>query len=580
MARSLIIFRNQNFRVMWTALLITETGTAVSQIASFLLIFRLTESVFSTGLMMMATIAPSLLFGLLAGVAVDRYDRLRIMILSELGRAVLMLAVPLLLGNSINWLYVLVLASSSMGQFFGPAFYSVLPEVADDEQLGAANSLLSVSQYGAIALGSLIGGLLISRAPVAWAYYFDAVTFLISAVLLTRIHLPQRPSLIHPDESVVANVWSGLRFVAGKPTLRSLFLVFVPIGITYGFAEVLRLPFVLTVLGGSELAVGVLDSLTVVAMVVAGLLMTVYSGRRRDGQWIVLSCFGVGLASIAFAFSWSVGSAVVFGMAEGFLYAPTAIASSLIIERNTPRPLRGRVLSAFFVIRDSMFLLGMLLAGLGDLFDLRLLYALSGGVIVATGVVTLAMPGLGQSLDRWLRRRLPDRRADLVPARPLAPGEFDRWMAVAPILTTFDDPIRDRLAVESRLVVAPLGSTIIAQDATSDAAYFVLDGTVTAMRHLPGGSEVLEVLVAGDFFGEIAALTGARRTADVIATDQVIVIKLPSDLWRDLALLPGYGELIHETVDVRLTRLGGCDAALPGRIDYQGLAALRGDGAD
>lgn len=576
--QSLIIFRNSNFRLMWTALLVTETGTAISQIASFLLVFRLTDSVFSTGLMMMATIAPSLLFGLAAGAVVDRTARRRLMVVSELARAALMLAVPLSLGAGVGWLFVLVLASSSLAQFFSPAFYSVLPDVADHEQLGAANSLLSVSQYGAIALGSLVGGLLVAYWPIAWAYYIDAATFVVSAVLLSRIRLPRRPSSIHASQSVVGNVQQGLRFVASKPTLRSLFLIFVPIGITYGFAEVIRLPFMLDELGATELEFGLLDSLTVLAMTAAGLLMTLYSRRLRDGQWIVLSTFGVGLASIAFALSWSVGSAIVFGMAEGFLYAPTAIASSLIIERNTPRHMRGRAFSAFFVVRDSMFLLGMLLAGLGDVYDLRLLYGLSGAVILGTGFAAQFMPGLGQTLDRWLLRRLPD-PATLPPPsppHPLSPAEFERWLAVVPFLTTVNEAMRGRLAAEPLFMEAPVGTTIVAQDEASDAAYFVLDGTVTAMQRAAGGHEVLEVLVAGDFFGEIAALTGVPRTADVIATDQTTVIALPSALWRDLSALPDFGDLVHEMAEKRLAALGRCDVALPGRIDYRALPVFSG----
>lgn len=578
LAQSLVIFRNRNFRLMWSALLITETGTAISQIASFLLVFRLTESVFSTGLMMIATIAPSLLFGLAAGVVVDRTDRRRLMIAGEVARAGLMLAVPLLLGAGVGWLYVLVFLSAALGQFFNPAFYSALPDIADDEQLGAANSLLSISQYGAIALGSAAGGLLVAYWPIAWAFYLDAATFLTSAVLLTRIQLPPSVPALQAGQSALGNVRQGLRFVVGKPALRSLLLVFVPIGLTYGFAEVLRLPFVLTELGGTELDFGLLDSLTLLAMVAAGLLMTLYSRRLRDGQWIVLSTLGVGVASVAFATSWSVGSAIVFSMAEGFLFAPTAIAASLIIERNTPRHMRGRAFSAFFVVRDSMFLLGMLLAGLGDLFDLRLLYGLSGVVLIGAAVVAQFMPGLGRTLDDWLRRRLPVAAvAAPSPPRPLSAAEVERWLAAVPVLSTFGDDMRARLVAESLLLDAPLGTTLIAQDEASDAAYFVLDGTVTAMRRMAHGHEVLEVLVAGDFFGEIAALTGSRRTADVIVTDQATVISLPAALWRDLSARPGFGELVDEMVDTRLTRLGGCDAALPGRIDYQGLAALRGE---
>ncbi len=116
----LSVFRNRNFALMWSAMLVTETGSAITQVTSFLLVFRLTGSVFSTGLMMVATIAPSLLFGLIAGVAVDRTDRRRIMVIADLTRVVLIGAIPLLLPNSIVWLYVLVMAVLSAGPVLQP----------------------------------------------------------------------------------------------------------------------------------------------------------------------------------------------------------------------------------------------------------------------------------------------------------------------------------------------------------------------------------------------------------------------------------------------------------------------------
>ncbi len=198
----------------------------------------------------------------------------------------------------------------------------MLPDIADDDELGAANSLLAVSQYGAIAVGSAVAGLLVAYWPIELAYYFDAATFLVSAVLISRVVVTKaRPAGVGA-QSVKENVLSGLRFVAGKPVVRSLFLVFVPVGIAYGFSDVLRLPFVLQELGGSEVDYGLLESLSVVGMVAAGLLMTLYSRRLRDGQWVVLSFLGVGLASVAFALSGSVGMVFVMGMIEGIYVCP------------------------------------------------------------------------------------------------------------------------------------------------------------------------------------------------------------------------------------------------------------------
>ncbi len=125
------VFRNRNFSLIWSGQLVSTIGSALTSLAASILVYRATNgSALSVGLMLMATAAPSLLVGLIAGVFVDRYDRRRIMITADLLRAVLVFLIPLMVPSSIVWLYVLVMLTSTVGQFFDPAYESVLPEVA------------------------------------------------------------------------------------------------------------------------------------------------------------------------------------------------------------------------------------------------------------------------------------------------------------------------------------------------------------------------------------------------------------------------------------------------------------------
>jgi MFS family permease len=94
--------------------------------------------------------------------------------------------------------------------------------------------------------------------------------------------------------------------------------------------------------------------------------------------------------------SWLVVALVVH-MICGFFNGPTIVMRSLIIQRHTPAELRGRVFSAFFAERSIMFLSGMALAALADLFDVRLLYGLACGLMILTGLVVLVLPGLGRA---------------------------------------------------------------------------------------------------------------------------------------------------------------------------------------
>jgi len=137
------VFRKRDFRLLWSAQLVSTIGTALTDLAAGILVFRITGSALSVGLMFVATSVPTLLIGLVAGVFVDRYDRRKIMVVADLLRAAIVFSIPFLIGpdgRNIVFLYIAVALVSSISQFFNPANDAVLPEVATDEELAAANS--------------------------------------------------------------------------------------------------------------------------------------------------------------------------------------------------------------------------------------------------------------------------------------------------------------------------------------------------------------------------------------------------------------------------------------------------------
>src|SRR5512136_2054304 len=104
------VLRRRNFALIWTGQLVSTIGSALTSLAASILVYRATHgSALSVGLMLMATAAPSLLVGLVAGVFVDRFDRRRIMLISDLLRAGLVFLIPFLVPYSTVWLYVIVM---------------------------------------------------------------------------------------------------------------------------------------------------------------------------------------------------------------------------------------------------------------------------------------------------------------------------------------------------------------------------------------------------------------------------------------------------------------------------------------
>ena len=115
------VFRKRDFRLLWSAQLVSTIGTALTDLAAGILIFRETGSVAAVGLMFVATAVPTLLVGLIAGVFVDRFDRRKIMVIADLMRAVIVFSIPFLIHVNVVLLYIAVALVSTISQFFNPA---------------------------------------------------------------------------------------------------------------------------------------------------------------------------------------------------------------------------------------------------------------------------------------------------------------------------------------------------------------------------------------------------------------------------------------------------------------------------
>jgi CRP-like cAMP-binding protein/Na+/melibiose symporter-like transporter len=553
------VFRKRNFTLLWIGQLISTIGSALTDLVAGILVYRMTGSALSVGLLLIATALPSLFVGLVAGVLVDRFDRRRIMIAADLIRALLVGAIPFLLPFGIVWLYVVVLLSSAAHQFFDPAHESVLPEVATEEELAAANSMIAVSSFGSTAIGFAAAGLIAARFPIEWAFYLDALSFLVSAacVLLVRV-APNSTGEATTIVEVVRDLRAGARFLLASPVLRSLLIVCVPTFIGFGLTNTLLLPFSLHALNATEFEYGLQEGLTSLGFVAGSLLMARLADRLREGQWMAISFLGMAAVGFAYALSTSVPVAVALMLVSGLLNAPSAIGRRLAIQRNTPSEVRGRVSSAFFVTRDLVFLIGMAAAGLADVIDVRLLMLASALVVLTAGALVLTLPGLRQSTVEWRQAMRLLRNAHAAPqlglGRAAIAADLDRLTAHLNALAGLSPQDRQHLLGQARVYDVQPGTVIMRQGETGDAAFFLIDGRAVAGTDARGEYRALGLLRQGDFFGEIAALTGTPRTATVMAQEPTSVLGIPAATLRRMMRNPLVNAVLLERMAERVAR--------------------------
>jgi CRP-like cAMP-binding protein/Na+/melibiose symporter-like transporter len=577
------VFRRRDFSLLWLAQLISTAGSSLTDLAAGIWVYRETGSALAVGLTLMATAVPSLVVGLLAGVYVDRHDRKKILVVTCLIQSVIVGFIALTVEfDSIIGLYALLLLNAGVKQFFDPAHDSLIPEMANDEELAAANAFLSIAAFGSTAIGFAGAGLLASTIGLTWAFILDALSFLVCAGLISlmgRYPMPQ------PDDDsnvqvIVANLKEGFSILFGTPIIRSLFVVGAFMFVAFGLWNVLLLPFSIEELGATEFEYGLQEGLTSLGFVAGSFMMARYAKVLPEPAWIFGSLVVMGVLGIGYALSTTVPVAILIVTLSGFAQPPSSVSRSVLLQRHTPREARGRVFSAFYVLRDVIFLIGMAGAGLADVVDIRLLIIVASCLLFVSAAFTLVAPGLGISTWRAAAARLaPTLGAPVLAALPMRAAtlaDFDRLIGRLPTFARLSDDQRAAFVKSATVRDVPAGTRVLEHGDAASSAYFILEGATSAgIPEEDGRYRGLSTMHAGDFFGEIAALTGSPRTADVVVDEDAVLLEVPADSLRATMSVPEIQRLVFSTLTSRLLRTEAADLPRLAGLDQEALRDLR-----
>ncbi len=223
------LWRHADFLRLWAADAVSETGSQVTLLALPLLAaLALNATPAEMGFLMAAGTAPNLIFGLIAGVWIDRVRRRRLMIVADIARMMLLLTIPVawILGAvRIELLYVVTFLGGSLKVVFDVAYMSYLPELIGRENLLEGNSKLQSTASLAQVLGPGLAGVLVGAFGAAYAILIDAFSFLVSALSLGRIRTPERePATPMEHPPILLGIRQGFRLALGNAILRALML--------------------------------------------------------------------------------------------------------------------------------------------------------------------------------------------------------------------------------------------------------------------------------------------------------------------------------------------------------------------
>lgn len=214
-----LVRHNSNFRHLWMAQIVSEIGDWFYTLALFSLLLQLTGQAASVGLALVVQVLPQTLVGPLAGVINDRLRRKSVMIAADLIRFVIVLSMLLVRSRSTVWLvYPLLLMETATATFFGPARSAVVPNIVSKQDVILANTLSSSTWSLNLMIGAALGGIVAALLGRDTVFILNALSFLVSAVLISRMHFAEphaeaAPRLRPKDLVDYSPVLEGIRYV-------------------------------------------------------------------------------------------------------------------------------------------------------------------------------------------------------------------------------------------------------------------------------------------------------------------------------------------------------------------------------
>ena len=376
-------FRTPGFRRLFAAQTISRWGDTFNAVALVILVFRLTGSGLRVAGTVAFEIAPVLLLGFLAGAVVDRHPRRRVMVMADLGRAAIAVALAAF-GDNLAVIYGAAFGLSVGTVFFNPAAASLLPSVVRPDDLVEANSALwSAAVVSQIALAPLAGAL-VAFAGAGPAFLLNAASFVLSAALLRGLPVPADPT--QAPHRRMADVAEGLRIIRHSRFLGTLAGVQALAALSAGATSAL-----LVVLAERHLDVGAGRFGLLIAAIGVGaglgplLLRRLIADPRRPGVLFgpYLLRGGVDL-SLAATTNFGVAMAAlgVYGVGT----STGMVTYNSLLQATVPDRLRGRIFAFYDVVWQGSRLLSIAGGGvLADAFGIRAVYVLGGLLLFAAG---------------------------------------------------------------------------------------------------------------------------------------------------------------------------------------------------
>jgi len=539
------LFQNRDYRLLFSGLAISMSGSWAYNVALVVFVFNATHSPGWVAAASMTRFLCALVASPFGGLIADRMERVRLMVTLDTVALILQvaLAVVAAFNGAVVLAIILAALTSVTGSSYDPAARAATPAIVGEEHLAAANSAQSAVENLSVIVGPAIAGALLIFSPPAAVFAINATTFGLSALLVSRVRARSRPADITQGGAAgpIKQMAGGFAAFFESPTVMLLAGFSIIASFVYGTDTVLFVVISRDQLGTGSAGYGyLLAALGVGGIVMAGFMNRIAAARRL-GAIIVI---GMAVFCLPTALLTTVHSPWIAFLLEVVRGAGTIVVDVLAItalQRLVRPDVVARVFGVFFAFVLAAISLGALLMPI-----------LLGVVGLRTTLLIMgfAIPALSAVAYPWLRA---------LDARALGDvSAIEPRIATLQALDIFTGATRaalERLARSAVEEAVDAGMVLIREGAAADDFFVLTEGRVDVSAAGEGGVErALGELVPPDYFGEIGLLERRPRTATVTTASPCTILRINGNDFVDSLTVSNLSPRALGGAQVRLAR--------------------------
>lgn len=540
---------HRDLRLLLVSMLVSMAGSWAYNVALLAVVYERTGSLAWVGAATLGRFIPQLLFSPYAGVLAERFERIRLMVSCDLLAAASQGALTLLVlaeGPAAPMIALAAVTALAMTPY-EPAVAAVTPQIVDEDDLAAANSIRGVIENIVQVAGPALGALLLFVAPAWSVFAVDGASYLVSALIVTRMSVRSRPVDVTEGGTAgpLRQMAVGLREIAHSRAVALLVALSVLASMVYGIDTVLFVGASEERLGLGPDGFGILMTGLAAGGLLAAAAVNRLAGSPRLAAVLILAMLLYCLPNIVLAVTTSPAVAVAAQVARGAGTLIVDVLAMTALQRAVAPEVTARVFGVFWALIVGAIALGALVAP-----PVVGLLGLDGAIVVlalAPALLSIAAyPALAQ-----MDRASAVRTALLAPR--VAVLEATGLFAAAP------RPVLERLAAESSEVAVSSGHALIREGDHADALYVLKSGEVAVQS----GARTIATLGAGSWFGELGLLEGIPRTATVLTTEPCTLLRIDGEAFLDALTAAPLASTALEGARARFTAVRGHEPAFP-----------------